>query len=98
MAARFRVAVLGGSLPRDTLHKITIDDIDLWRAAQLLVKRHGADAPVVAAQRADELFSENDFEGGCRMATDSRGRRGTPTRRAQAGRARWAHSDISGSI
>jgi hypothetical protein len=27
------------------------------------VKRHGADAPVAAAQRADELFDERDFDG-----------------------------------
>jgi hypothetical protein len=33
-----------------------ISDPDIWRAAQLIVKRHGADAPIVAAQRADELL------------------------------------------
>ena len=40
-----------------------IDDHDLWRAAQLMIKRHGEDAPVVAAQRADELFEEGDLDG-----------------------------------
>ena len=35
-----------------------IPDLDILRAAQLLVKRHGADARIVAAQRADELFNE----------------------------------------
>jgi hypothetical protein len=40
-----------------------IDDHDLWRAAQLMIKRHGEDAPVAAAQRADELFEEGDLDG-----------------------------------
>jgi hypothetical protein len=42
---------------------MTISDPDIWRAAQLIVKRHGADAPIVAAQRADELFNEGDLDG-----------------------------------
>ena len=40
-----------------------IDDVDVWRAAALLIKRHGDDAAVVAAQRADELLATGDFEG-----------------------------------
>jgi hypothetical protein len=40
-----------------------ISDLDIFRAADLLVKRHGADAPIVAAQRADELFDEGDLDG-----------------------------------
>ena len=40
-----------------------ISDPDIWCAAQLMVKRHGADAPVVAAQRADELFQQGDLDG-----------------------------------
>ena len=40
-----------------------ISDPDIWRAARLIVKRHGADAPIVAAQRADELFNEGDLDG-----------------------------------
>lgn len=39
------------------------EDIDIWRAAQLLVKRHGADAAMIAAQRADELLAQGDLEG-----------------------------------
>ena len=39
------------------------EDIDIWRAAHLLVKRHGADAATVAAQRADELLAEGDLDG-----------------------------------
>jgi hypothetical protein len=40
-----------------------IDDRDIWRAANLLLKRYGADAAAQAAQRADELFAEGDSDG-----------------------------------
>lgn len=39
------------------------DEIDIWRAAHQLVKRHGADAETAAAQRADELLAEGDVDG-----------------------------------
>jgi hypothetical protein len=32
-----------------------ISDPDIWRAAQLIIERSGADSPVVTALRADEL-------------------------------------------
>ena len=37
-------------------------DLEVLHAAQLLVNRHGDDAPVVAAQRADELLDRGDLE------------------------------------
>ena len=40
-----------------------VDDPDIWRAANLLVKRHKADAPIVAARRADELLASGDIAG-----------------------------------
>lgn len=40
-----------------------IADVDIWRAANLLVKQHGFDAPLVAAQRADDLLAQGDVEG-----------------------------------
>jgi len=40
-----------------------ISDPDIWRAAQLIIKRHGEDAAIAAAQRADELLNEGDHEG-----------------------------------
>jgi hypothetical protein len=40
-----------------------IDDIDIWRVANLLMKRHGADAAIEAGRRADELFEANDQDG-----------------------------------
>ena len=40
-----------------------VDDPDIWRAANLLVKRHSDDAASVAAMRADELLNHGDVEG-----------------------------------
>lgn len=39
------------------------EEIDIWRAAHLLVKRHGDDAEVVAAHRSDELLAQGDTDG-----------------------------------
>ena len=39
------------------------DEADIWRAAKLLVDQHGAEAPIHAAMRADELLAEGDVEG-----------------------------------
>ncbi len=38
-------------------------DIDIYRSAQVLVKRHGQDAPIHAAMRADELLEAGDLDG-----------------------------------
>ena len=38
-------------------------DRDIWRAANLLIKEHGADAEVVAARRADEMLERGEHEG-----------------------------------
>jgi hypothetical protein len=40
-----------------------VDDPDIWRAANLLVKRHGHEASLVAARRADEMLAAGDVEG-----------------------------------
>lgn len=40
-----------------------IEDIDIWRGAKLLIDRHGDEAPVQAAMRADELRAAGDIEG-----------------------------------
>ena len=37
--------------------------IDIYRAANELVKQHGADAPIHAAMRADELLDAGDMDG-----------------------------------
>ena len=40
-----------------------IADIDIWHAANILVKRQGADARIAAAERADELLAKGDVRG-----------------------------------
>ena len=38
-------------------------EIEIWRAANVLVKQHGEDAAIIATQRADALLAEGDVEG-----------------------------------
>ncbi len=38
-------------------------DIDIYRAANLLVKQHGQDAPIHAAMRADAMLDKGDLDG-----------------------------------
>ncbi len=38
-------------------------DLDIWRAANLLVKQHGEDASVEAAMRADAMLEAGDLDG-----------------------------------
>jgi len=40
-----------------------ISDLDIYRAAKLLIDQHGQDAPIRAAERADQLLEEGDTEG-----------------------------------
>jgi hypothetical protein len=41
-----------------------MENIDVYRAAQLLIKQHGAlGAEIHAAQRADEMLEAGDMEG-----------------------------------
>ena len=40
-----------------------IPDLDIYRSANILVKRHGQDAPIHAAMRADELLEKGDLDG-----------------------------------
>ena len=39
------------------------DEVDIWRAAKLMVDQHGDDAPIHTAMRADELIERGDMEG-----------------------------------
>ena len=36
---------------------------DIWRAAQVMVKRYGEDAPLEAAKRADQMLDAGDVDG-----------------------------------
>jgi len=38
-------------------------DRDIWRAANLLIREHGAEAEVVSARRADEMLERGDHQG-----------------------------------
>ncbi len=38
-------------------------DLDIWRSANILVKRHGQDAPIHAAMRADAMLEKGDLDG-----------------------------------
>ena len=40
-----------------------VPEIDIWRAANLLLKQHGENAEIVAAQRADEMLERGEIEG-----------------------------------
>ncbi len=40
-----------------------IPDLDIYRSANLLVKRHGPDAPIEAAMRADAMLDKGDLDG-----------------------------------
>ena len=40
-----------------------ISEIDIWRAANLLIRKHGANAELEAAKRADLMLDRGDDEG-----------------------------------
>ncbi len=40
-----------------------IPDLDIYRSAQVLVKRHGQDAPIQAAMKADAMLEKGDLDG-----------------------------------
>ena len=40
-----------------------IPDLDIYRSANILVKRHGRDAPIHAAMRTDAMLKAGDLEG-----------------------------------
>ncbi len=40
-----------------------IPDLNIYRSANVLVKRHGPDAPIHAAMRADAMLEKGDLDG-----------------------------------
>ncbi len=54
---------------------MNVSDLDIYRSAQVLVKRHGQDAPIHAAMRADAMLDKGDLEG---CAPDTRITRTAP--------------------
>ena len=42
---------------------MTVSEIDVYRSANLLVKRHDAEAPIEAAMKADAMLDKGDLDG-----------------------------------
>ena len=42
---------------------------ELWQTANEMLRHHGEAAPIVAAQKADELFEQGDLDGAHRWRT-----------------------------
>ncbi len=40
-----------------------IPDRDIYRAANVIIKQHGEDAPIEAAMRADAMLESGDLDG-----------------------------------
>lgn len=40
-----------------------ISDWEVWACANHYITKHGEDAPIIAAMRADELMSDGDMQG-----------------------------------
>ena len=57
--ARICLEGLREGLVELTAHSL-IPDLDIYRAAKLLINQHGQDAPIRAAERADDLFEAGD--------------------------------------
>ncbi len=38
-------------------------DLDIYRSAQVLIREHGEDATIKAAQRADDVLERSDMDG-----------------------------------
>jgi hypothetical protein len=43
--------------------RILVPEIDIWRAANLLIRKHGANAELEAAKRADLMLDRGDDDG-----------------------------------
>ena len=42
---------------------VTISDLDIYRSARLLTDRHGDEAPIHAAMKADAMLETGDMDG-----------------------------------
>ncbi len=40
-----------------------VEEIDIYRSANLLIKRHGEEAAIFAAMQADECLERGDLDG-----------------------------------
>jgi hypothetical protein len=53
-----------------------ISNLDIWRAANLLIQKHGADSELEAAKHADLMLRPRRRRGAASMAADQAGDRG----------------------
>jgi hypothetical protein len=44
-------------------NSLMIPNIDIYRAAKLMIDQHGEEAPIRVAERADELLESGDIDG-----------------------------------
>ena len=45
------------------IEAVTVSDLDVYRSAKLFVDRHGDEAPIHAAMRADAMLENGDLDG-----------------------------------
>ena len=83
-----QVFVLNVSRPQARRFTRVIPEIDIWRAATLMLKRYGEKALEQSATRADELAADGDHDGALTW------RRITRRRRA----ARQHHAERTGPL
>jgi hypothetical protein len=50
-------------MPRRPLDPLTLPEIDVWRAANMLVRRHGTNAELEAARMVDAMLDRGDLGG-----------------------------------
>jgi hypothetical protein len=77
-----------------------ISDLDIWRAATLLIRKHGANAELEAAKRADLMLDRGDDDGRLvwmRIRRAVEMLQAPPTGRLTAAR-RAAHNRSSGKL
>jgi hypothetical protein len=70
-----QLLVLNASRPQPCNFSRVIPEIDIWRAANLMLKRYGEKALEQSATRADELATDGDHDGAtARRAPEHHGR------------------------
>ncbi len=47
----------------ESVQAMTVDDIDIFQAAALLIKQHGGDAQLRAIKRATKMLDAGDVDG-----------------------------------
>ncbi len=60
---RSRSGLRHGKVLKSYLVAGMTSDLDIYRSTNVLVKRHGEDAPIHAAMRADAMLEAGDLDG-----------------------------------